>query len=369
MVDIYSFRISREEAKNRNLSNEEISKTKEFDKKFNNFIKAWNEIKSEAKKYRCRGEMPIKNLSKDDKLIFFLNDNTELYYGMYLSSACQNFIEWQNTFLQPIVNANTKFDGILNNYVNAINRKIPVQEAKHDQIVLYEERFRQTKYYNLNDVIYSFSERNIFNENGTINYCNYNSFKYDYDSIEEELGKIILPGVCLFEGEENLNLITFYGEGFRGRRTEMISNFYSNYPQKDLNEKEKERILHYINKMNKEKMAKDNTKYDFKDFFTLMQLLIFYLTEVRIMKNEDKIVNILKNDAEYFKLSEDCRDFFYNETSDISVDKLMNLFFFFEHLCFEDLVKTLKSEYKEEIPEEKKKSIQNKLLEKEKINK
>ena len=41
----------------------------------------------------------------------------ELYNGMYLASACQLFIEWQNSFLQPIVDAN-KFNGILHNYVD-----------------------------------------------------------------------------------------------------------------------------------------------------------------------------------------------------------------------------------------------------------
>ena len=40
----------------------------------------------------------------------------------------------------------------------------------------------------------------------------------------------------------------------------------------------------------------------------------------------------------------------------------MNLFFFFEHLCFEDLSETLQPEYKKEIPEDKKNEISNKLL-------
>ena len=61
-----------------------------------------------------------KGFSKEDKLINFLNDANELYNGMYLASACQNFIEWQNTFLQPIVDANSTSQGILHNYINNI---------------------------------------------------------------------------------------------------------------------------------------------------------------------------------------------------------------------------------------------------------
>ena len=44
----------------------------------------------------------------------------------------------------------------------------------------------------------------------------------------------------------------------------------------------------------------------------------------------------------------------------------MNLYFFFEHLCFEDLAETLQPEYKKEIPDDLKVAITNKLLNKEK---
>jgi len=123
-----------------------------------------------------------------------LNDCSELRGGTYLASACQNFIEWQNSFLNPVIEKN-KNGGILYNYVNKIKR-IPLQKAKPEQIVLIEERFKKNKnYIDFNDIIYTFSQRNIFDDNGNINYSNYNSFIYDYDKIEEELGKILLPEV------------------------------------------------------------------------------------------------------------------------------------------------------------------------------
>ena len=362
MVDNYSFKISRDDAKKRELSKEEIYQNDAYKKKFNNFIKSWNEIKSEAIKYQCRPEMPVKSLNANDKLIYFLNDNGELLFGMYLAAACQNFIEWQNTFLLPIVEINA-FNGILHHYVDNIKKKIPVQDAKFDQILLINDRFQRTNTYtNLKDIIYSFSYRKIFGEDGKINYSDYNSFVYDYDSIEEELGKIILPGVCLFEGESELNFITFWSEGFRGGRSEILSKFYLKYPQKDLNDKEKENVIDYINKMNSEKMERNNIKYDFKEFFGSMQMIIFYLTEKVFTKENDKISLILKNAPPYLKLSDDCRNFFLNEGNQLTSDKLMNLFFFFEHLCFEDLVDTIQNEYKKEIPEDKKKEIIDKLI-------
>ena len=281
MVENYSFKISREDSRTTKLSSMDIINRPEFKNKFKNFLKAWDEVKSKAIKYRSFPEMRIKDLTIDDKLIYFLNDIEELCSGMYLASACQNFIDWQNSFLYPIEKGN-KFNGILYNYVDNIKKRIPVQEAKHDQIVLINERFSKTKYRDLFDVIYSFSRRNILNEKGMIDYSNYNSFEYDYDAIEEELGKIILPGVCQFEGEDYLNLIKFWGEGLTREYSEMLIILNLKYPQKDLNDEEKGIIIKYINKMNNENLGNKKGKYDFKEFFGSIQLLIFHLIEKRL---------------------------------------------------------------------------------------
>ena len=362
MIDNFSFKISRDDARKRELDDEkELFKSNGFTKKFNNFIKSWRNIKNQAIKYKCRPEMPVKSLDCHDKLIYFLNDNGELGGGMYLAAACQNFIEWQNTFLQPIIEMYT-FNGILHHYVDNLKKKIPVQDAKSDQILLIDERFSSSKYVNLMDIIYSFSERKIFSDNGKINYADYNSFEYDFESIEEELGKILLPGVCEFDGEDNLNFIIFWSEGFRGGRSEILSKFYMKYPQKDLNNDEKENIINYTNKMNKEKMEKNNIKYDFKEFFGSLQIIIFYITEKVTFKKDDKTALIFDNPPPFLKISDDCKNFFLNEGNKFTNDKLMSLFFFFEHLCFEDLAETIQPEYKKEIPEEKKKEIINKLI-------
>ena len=162
MVEKYSFKISREYAKNNNLENEEIYKNdKKFQENVLNFINAWNEIKYEATKYQCREEMPVKELKPSNKLIDFLIDNGDLGGGMYLAAACQNFISWQNSFLQPIIDANTS-NGILNCYVYNMKKKIHLHKAKQDNILLIKDRFSKSKYLNENDIIYSFSERNIF---------------------------------------------------------------------------------------------------------------------------------------------------------------------------------------------------------------
>ena len=370
MVDYYTFKISREDARNRILKNEDIVNEKEFKKKFKKFCEAWAQIKKEATKYICRPEMEVKQgFSTDDKLISLLNDRGELYNGMYLASACQNFIQWQNTFLQPIIDNNPSDNDILNIYLINLLRKVPVQEANHDQIVLIKERFEKYgKYIDFNDFIYAFSERNIFGENGKINYLDYNTIVYDYDRMEEELGKIILPGVCLFENENMLNFVTYWGEGFRDRNTDLMSKLYMKYKQKDLNNDEKKIVIDYITNINKSKSENPENKknYDFKNFFGSMIMLIFYLAQKTVINEEETINDVIEKAPNYLQLSDDCKNFFSKEGKNYTLNKIANLYFFFEHACFEDLVDTLQPEYKKQIPEETKNKIIEKLIKQQK---
>ena len=362
MLEEYSFKISRNDAKERSLNEELIYKNDAFRNKLKKFLRVWKEIKDDAVKYECRNDMPIKSLSDTDKLNYFLNDNGEVGGGMYIAAAYTKFIEWQNSTLQPIIDANPT-GGILNNYVDFLKKKIPVQEASSEQIVLIDKRIEDSKYSDIKDIIYSFSERNIFSDNGKINYSDYNAFLYDYDSIEEELGRIILPGVLQFENEKRLNFVVYWSEGFRGGNSEIITKLYEKYKQKDLTEDEKKKIKEYIIKINKEKIEIYGVKKDFKDIFSSLQILIFFLTEHPFQKEDEKISEIIsKNADKYFKLTNDCKEFFEKEGKDITINKLMNLFFIFEHLCFDDLCQNLQVDLKCELERNQKEQIGSQLL-------
>ena len=168
--------------------------------------------------------MKVKNLSKNDTLNNFLNDDAELNGGMYIAAAFQNFISWQNTFLGPIIEA-VKYNGILHYYAKNLRKKIPIQSSKINQTLLLEDSFKKSQYINFEELIYSFSKRDIYLKDGKINYLNYNSFVYDYDKIEEEFGRILLPGLCLFKNEDNLNFVAYWSEGFRGGRSQIFFDF------------------------------------------------------------------------------------------------------------------------------------------------
>jgi len=351
MVKYYSCQISRENAKKKILRDEAIMKEPNFSKKFKEFKNAWKNIKSYAIKYKCKDIMKQKNLDENDTLIYFLNDDGELGYGMYLAAACQNFIDWQNSFLKPIIhseihNTNIKY------YIQNLKNKVPVQDALNE--ILLIDNFDKSEFNDFNDILYTFSRRNIFNKDGTINYLKYNLFKFDFSSIESELGEIILPGKCLFEDEDHLNFMTFWGEGFRGGKSETLSSFYLNYKQTDLTEDERKTILKYIKKRNKDGNS------DFTEFFSSLNLLIFYLLNKRALSNE-KISKILKEKPSYLKISEDCEEFFKNEGNEFEINKLMNIFFYIEHLCFNDLCNNLHPEFKKSINNETKEKIKKKL--------
>ena len=122
MLDEYSFKISREEAKKRNLRDEAIFQNENFKKRFNKFKKIWEKIKKDAIKYECTDEMKVISLSESDKLNYFLNDNAEMEGGRYIAAAYSKFIEWQNSILSLIIDANP-LGGILNNYVDFMKKK------------------------------------------------------------------------------------------------------------------------------------------------------------------------------------------------------------------------------------------------------
>ena len=361
MNKTYSFKITREEAHKRKLKDEKIFTNKEFVDKFNKFIEIWDIIKPYSIKYKCNLEMPIKELNSDDYLAYYLNNISEFGFGMYLSAASQSFIEWQNSFLNNIIENNSSEEKILYKHINNLKAKIGINEANEKQILLIEERFKNSNYRDIDELIYNYSERNIF-KNGKINYNEYNNFKFDYDKIEEELGNIILPGLQLFKGEDELNLIIYWGEGFKGKRSQILIEFYSKYPQIELDLNEKNVIANYL----KEKLDIESSNFNIistnsdilKSFFSCFQMLIIDLSTKIVAKIDTPILSILNLLSSEYAFPPNFIDFFKSKADKITINKIIDIYLIFEHLCFGDLISLLKDEYKKEIDEK----IKNDLI-------
>ena len=337
LIKHYSFNISRTMAKN-NISRSEdfISENKE---KFDKFIKILNELKDKLY-YKENKKLNDKEFSVDDELIYFLNDDYESE-GMYIAAAYQNFISWQNGFLQPIVDSIKKY-GKTNFYSSNLLNKIPIQDAIEKNILSINEDYLENK-------IIQYSKREIIKEDGTIDYMNYNFIKYDYDLIENELGKIILTGKCLFD-EDYLNFITFKYEN----NSKIFITFCKNYRQKELTEEEKETLDNYFKN-------KDKDRETFKQFFDSLLLLFFYLNKNRV-DEEETLYNVLSNIPDYINFEtnfiEEIRDNFNEEGNEFRVNKLINIYFYIEQLYlyekFEELEESLDDKFKSPINDNEK---------------
>ena len=126
----------------------------------------------------------------ENALCYFLVDDGDKEGGMFLASAYQNYIDWQNQFINEILAKNGQ-SGVLNSYVSQIEQEVEVEDATKEEILNLDESI----YKKLNELMIIYSMRNIFGDKNEIDYRKYNDIAYNFEFIEEELGRIILPGI------------------------------------------------------------------------------------------------------------------------------------------------------------------------------
>ena len=195
MINQYSYKISRNEADVKKLKDELVKNKLKIDiKEFSNI---WVNIKEYATQYKGNQMEKQDSIDETMHLSHFLVDDGEKGKGMYLASGYEQFIKWQNNFIKPIIKTldNNK-DSILYYFNENLKHKIDVQKATDKEIIKknFPEFPDSCNYINFLHLINLNSQRNIFLPNGEINYSNYNNFVCDFETIEEELGHIILTG-------------------------------------------------------------------------------------------------------------------------------------------------------------------------------
>ena len=360
MINKYSYKISRNEAYKKKLVDEDIYKNNEnnFKEILEDFFNVWNKIKKYCIQYKCQ-QMEEEILHENMPLSHFLIDDGEIGKGMYLASGYEFFIKLQNNFLEPIVNAlDTNKSGILNYFNSNIKNRIDVQKTSKNEIIS-KDFPDNSLYINNLHLIFLNCTRNIFFfknkktnqiDNTKINYFNYNSFIYDFNSIEEELGKILLTGKKLFN-KENIKFVTYCYEGFRGEKSSTLIDFTDLYKPKQLSDEEKQQLYDYVNDKNK------YNKYEFTQIMFPIQFIIYYLTQETKEKNTT-INNIIKDAPEYLNISNECKSFF-EKFSKITVEQLYEVFSFIELLCYDSICKNLKDDYKIELDMELQEKISN----------
>ena len=369
LLNIYSFIISRDDGKIKKFNDEiiyinelynEINSIKldkaEFTKNYiDPFIKSWDSIKETSLQYKCRilrdlnkHEKPL-DMSTDKILSYFLCDDGDKEGGMFLAAAYQNYIIWQNNFINEIISKN-EMKGILNCYVPKLQEEIFVQDATKDEII----DINDSTYKTFNELISAYSMRNIFDENNKINYKKYNEIKYDFESIEEELGKLILPGLKKFKNDK-IRFITYLFEGFRGGNSEILVEYNTKYLQRELSEEEKIAL--------NDLLENNNNSQFYNDVFASLQIL---MNEI-IKENYDQnhfIYKIIENLPNYIILNEKLKDLFkekyqYADPNKkiFTINSLVSIFEYFESLCWNEIRKNVPLDYQLELAEDAKKFI------------
>ena len=369
LLNIYSFKISRDDGKVKKFNDEityinelynEFSSIKldkdEFNKSYiEPFLKSWDSIKKTSIQYKCRilrelekGEKPL-DMTKDNTLNYFLVDDGDKEGGMFLAAAYQNFIIWQNNFINEIISKN-EIKGILNSYVSKLKQEILIQDATKDEIINISEN----TYKSFNELISTHSMRNIFDKNNKINYKNYNEIKYDYDLIEEELGKIILPGLKKFKTDK-INFITYLFEGFRGGNSTILVDYNTKYIQRELSDEEKLSLYNLLE-------GNNNSQF-YNDVFASLQIL---MNEI-VKQNYDQehfIYKIIENLPNYIILNENLKNLFKTkyEYADpkqkiFTINSLVSIFEYFESLCWNEIKNNIPPDYKLVLADEPKKFI------------
>ena len=346
LLNKYSYKISRDDSKKNSLLSLEDSNKNESFKKiyFDPFVSSWEKIKKYSTRYLCRPDMPILTINEKTELNYFLVDDGEFGGGMYLSSAYTNFIDWQNKFISFILE-NTNQDSILYCYSSQLNQEIYVQDANYEEVL----KFNDQTLNKLNNIMNINSIRNIFIENDKINYLNYRRIKFNYEEIEKELGKLILPGLKKFKSKDApIRFVTYLFEGYRGNNSQILSNYEMKYPSRELSIKEKKLLFNFIKENEK------NTEV-MNEFMASCQILIDYIQKenYNISYPLSDIINDLPS---FIELNIKFKEFFKNKKY-FTVNTLLSIFNIFEEFYWKETKENINDQYKEKIDNPKKLEI------------
>ena len=352
LIQNYSYVITRDEAikttieKEYNKTDNNIfainrnKKKEKVNEYFSDIIHLFNEFKDIDLQWGCH-KLQKMNLTTKSELACILLDDSEP--GFYLSSIYKKLIEYQNLFLDNIINCNVQ-NGLLHCFVKQLSNEMMIQDANINEIVKLD--FKQHNNNNLK--LYSGIDELIFIN--TSKMPNINNFNYELDQIEIELGNIILPGVRKFKSsDDELRYIIYMFEGYRGKNSNILTNFNEKYPPKEMSYKEKRILNNYI-------QGKINNN-DYKSFLFSIQLLIDYIQKTG--KDQSIPINdIIKDIPEHINITEDVKVFF-NINKEFKINSLVKIFELFEYLCWDQIKENLLNEFMKPIDDDKKELIKN----------
>lgn len=190
---------------------------------------------------------------------------------------------------------------------------------------------------NFDEIIYNYSICNRKYGSGTVVF-------YDYEGIEYELVKAILPGVCKFKESKEQKFITYAFEMYRNNNTGLIQIFRQNYQQIDLTNNEKHEIFEFCQYCN-----------DSEKIIQSLEVLLSYYQRA----NQHK--NLLLREAidrlpSYIFVDDKLKQFLRRNNS-LSLAHLVDVYEYIELLNYEKIVIWVPETYKICMSEEMKMNI------------
>ena len=324
----YLYKISRDEAKNCVLKNQEIYK--DNSENIDNFIKFYNDLNMK------KDTKNTFKLDKNNKLSdFFVDDNTDI--GKSYKEIYQKFIKKQNEELNPLWKIKIDKKKKKKN----CTKKVNIQNINENEIFT----LKLPKTFPFIDIIFDNSYRKAIIDH---DYKSYNQFDIDLDNIEDTMTQLLLKNKKLLN-DIIINFI-YKNEDLNFENNDVITIFNNNPSIKlekiDLNDKVKLYEFYDSNHENNDLLLKI-----INDF---TQLIIFLNNN----KNNDKIsdkISGTKEISETFKIlndieiSEDFKKIFEEGEEDkkknLTINKTTNLFIYYLRLIFDKKIKEEFNEY------------------------
>jgi len=279
----------------------------------------------------------------------------------------KTLIDLQNTFLNQIINSKSD---ILSCFKEQLSQETMIQDVQINEIIDLDKINDEV----LTDIILKNSIPDMFEDinkgEKELNYNNINTFIYNFENVERELGGILLPGLRKFKDE--LRFVTYKYEGFRGNKSSIITNFNEKYPQRKLSNEQIKYINDFLNKGdNKNKLGeKKFEKKEIKNMLFSLQLLIDYLQRENydryeqisdIIKKLPKQINICneirlffksnenQNKEQSFNILENEEEINNNNSMFFGLNTLISIFELFEELCWDSFKDNLVGDYLQTI--------------------
>ena len=363
-IENYTNQISREAANSRTIDKElndkqlkdkELNDKELYEKKipiylFNDFLNGFNEsgLYKIADRYEChnlKDVLKIKPLTKEDYLSDFLIDNGVQGYGMQIAAIYQKYISFQNVFLDKII-YNIPSDNKKLSYIKEkISEKINPQIANKCNVISFD--ITTENYESFLEMILFYSYKDSFDENFKFDFSKKDKIKYNLEEIEEQLEQLLLPGKKRFS--DKLEFVIYRFEGFRSQNSSILSTFILNYPQKKLEEEQKQILYDF-------RSEQYSTESIVKILLSIQLMITFYNEQTPYSDKNIRINETFNDFPRYFKIPDDTKNLFI--INPFTISHIISVYEYFELLCFNEFKNNIDPQYKQIISDEQKEKIE-----------